>query len=132
MNIEPLLQTDWVTKIHAALALGALVLGAVQLSSKKGTQLHKIVGRIWVSAMFVVALSSFFIHDIRLIGPFSPIHLLSAFTLYNLVEGMLAIRNGNIEKHQKNMKVLYVFGLILAGLFTLAPGRVFYRVLFGA
>jgi uncharacterized membrane protein len=31
--------------------------------------------------MAVVAASSFWIHQMRLVGPFSPIHLLSIFTL---------------------------------------------------
>jgi len=131
MTLEPLLQTDLTIKVHTALAFAALLMGGYQLASKKGTRSHKFIGRIWVTAMFIVALSSFFINEIRLIGPFSPIHLLSLLVLHSVVTGMLAIRSGNIKEHAKSMKMLYFFGLILAGIFTLAPGRVFYRVLLG-
>jgi uncharacterized membrane protein len=34
-----------------------------------------------VALMALVAISSFWIHEIRLVGPFSPIHLLSIFVL---------------------------------------------------
>ena len=40
--------------------------------------------------MAVVAVSSFWIHQIRLVGPWSPIHLLSIFTLVMLPLGGMA------------------------------------------
>jgi uncharacterized membrane protein len=44
---------------------------------------------------------------------------------------MLAIRRGDVRQHGKSMRGVYVGGLLIAGLFTLAPGRILYRVLFG-
>jgi len=132
MNLTPLFEADWIIILHALLAVEALLIGAVQLILKKGTALHKLLGKIWVATLFVVAASSFFIHEIRLFGPFSPIHFLSIFVLYTLVEGVQAARRGNIKKHKKSMTTLYFAGLVLAGAFTLVPGRVFYRIFFGA
>ena len=36
---------------------------------------------IWWPLIALIAISSFWIHGYRMIGPFSPIHLLSIFTL---------------------------------------------------
>jgi len=78
-----------------------------------------------------VAISSFFIHDLRHFGPFSVIHLISVFTLYSVVTAISAARAGNIAKHKKDMIVLYALAMILTGAFTLLPGRVMNAVIFG-
>jgi len=89
------------------------------------------MGRAWVTAMAVVALSSFAIFEIRLLGPFSPIHLLSLFTLVQLGVAVRAARRGDIALHRRVMKGL-VFGvLMLAGAFTFLPGRIMYAVVTG-
>jgi len=62
---------------HALAAFAAVIIGAVQLWMRKGGRAHRIMGYLWVTLMAIVALSSFFIHKIRLVGAFSPIHLLS-------------------------------------------------------
>ena len=56
--------------------------------------------------MVLVVVPSFWIHEIRMWGPWSWIHLLSIFTLV-------------------------AFALLIAGVFTLAPGRVMHEVVFG-
>ena len=52
-------------------AMSAFVLGLVQFAAPKGTLPHRTLGWIWVSLMVSVAVSSFWIHQIRLIGPWS-------------------------------------------------------------
>ena len=81
MNLAPLLAAPAVIQIHAFAALGAFALGALQLAAPKGTIPHRTIGWIWAGLMFAVVLSSFFIHTIRLWGPFSPIHLRSILNL---------------------------------------------------
>ncbi|WP_259989943.1 hypothetical protein [Sulfitobacter sp. S190] len=44
---------------HALAALGALVLGAVQLAMPKGGRAHRWMGRLWVAMLGFVAASSF-------------------------------------------------------------------------
>jgi uncharacterized membrane protein len=116
---------------HALVALLAVLLGGLQLSRAKGTAQHCLLGWIWVALMAYVAASSFLISEIKLWGAFSPIHLLSAWTLISLVMATFHVRRGNIRQHKIWMMLLYVLALLVTGLFTLWPGRVMHAVLFG-
>ena len=112
-------------------AMIAIILGAAQFYMKKGGVIHKLLGRIWVGLMLIVAVSSFFIHKINLWGAYSPIHLLSLWTIFSLGLAIYFVRVGNIKRHKQVMIALYGFALILTGLFTLTPGRVMYQIAFG-
>lgn len=81
--------------------------------------------------MLVVALSSFWIHEIRLVGPWSPIHLLSIFALAMLVLGVMAARAHNVRRHRITMASIFFGALVIAGLFTFMPGRIMHAVVFG-
>ena len=116
---------------HAITALLAVIIGAIQLASGKGTAQHRVLGYLWVSMMMYVSISSFFIAEIQLWGPYSPIHLLSAWTVMTLCTGVYFARVGNIKAHQLNMQLLYGLALILTGLFTLLPNRVMGQIFFG-
>ena len=117
--------------IHAIMAIIAVILGGIQLSMKKGGTIHKLLGRIWVGIMMFVAISSFFIHEIKLWGAYSPIHLLSLWTIFILGVGIYYVRVGNIKRHKQTMITLYFFALIVAGFFTLYPGRIMHQILIG-
>ena len=113
------------------MAMIAIILGGIQLSMKKGGAIHKLLGRIWVGIMMFVAISSFFIHEIKLWGDYSPIHLLSLWTIFILGVGIYYARVGNIKRHKQTMITLYFFALIVAGFFTLYPGRIMHQILIG-
>ncbi|HZY69234.1 MAG TPA: DUF2306 domain-containing protein [Devosia sp.] len=132
MNLEPILSADLPIQIHATSAVAATALGAVVLFRPKGTPLHKLLGRTWAGLMFVAATSAIFINEMQVIGPFSPIHIFVVMTYYGLWEGIREIRRGNVRAHQASMKTLYLGALLLAGAFTLLPGRRMHTVLFGA
>ncbi len=117
---------------HALIALAAVIIGAIQLATTKGTRRHQLLGYLWVSLMMYVSISSFFISKIQLWGAYSPIHLLSAWTVFTLCTGVYFARVGNIKAHQLNMVLLYVLALALTGLFTLLPGRVMSQIVFGS
>lgn len=117
--------------LHAIAAMVAIILGGIQLSMKKGGRTHKLLGRIWVGLMLIVSVSSFFIHEIKLWGLFSPIHLLSIWTIFSVGLAIYFVRAGNIKRHKQVMVSLYVFALIVTGFFTLLPGRVMNQVIFG-
>ena len=117
--------------LHAIMAIIAIILGGIQLSMKKGGTIHKSLGRIWVGIMMFVAISSFFIHEIKLWGAYSPIHLLSLWTIFILGVGIYYARVGNVKRHKQSMIALYFFALIVAGFFTFMPGRVMYQILIG-
>jgi uncharacterized membrane protein len=131
MNLAPLLAAPRVIQIHAFAALGAFALGALQLAAPKGTIPHRAIGWIWAGLMLAVVLSSFFIHTIRLWGPFSPIHLLSIFTLAMLPLAVWRARQHDVRKHRRAMMSLFVGALLIAGIFTFLPGRIMHAVLFG-
>ena len=102
--------------VHAVAASYALIFGAVNLLRRtKGGSLHRIVGRIWVVAMYIVVLTSFGIRTID--GGFNWLHALSALTFGTLTAGLWAVRTGNIRAHRSFMTGSY-FGLI--GAFALA------------
>ena len=128
MNITPVLNASVVIQLHLLAALLALGLGAVQLAAAKGTASHRRLGYLWAGMMAVVAISSFFIFELRLWGPFSPIHLLSLFTLVTLYLAVQAARHNNINRHQRMMRALYIFALLLTGAFTFFPGRLLHQL----
>ena len=96
---------------HTVLALLAVLIGGIQLALAKGTSAHRWLGWVWVSVMTYVAISSFFISTIQTWRGFSPIHLLSAWTLLSLVVAVYHARAGNIRQHQRWMVTLYVLAL---------------------
>lgn len=131
MSLAPLLNASPVIQVHAFAAMGAFALGALQLAAPKGTLPHRTVGWIWVVLMLTVAVSSFWIHDIRLLGPFSPIHLLSILALVTVPLAVLAARRHRVVAHRKAMISIFFGALVIAGLFTFMPGRIMYQVAFG-
>lgn len=131
MTLEPLLEASLAIQLHTAAAVLAFILGAVVLFRRKGDRSHRLAGRVWVGLMLVVAVSSFFIHAIRMVGIWSPIHLLSLATLLALGCGVWLARSGRIAAHRRTMQATYLGALVVAGFFTFMPGRIMHEVLFG-
>jgi uncharacterized membrane protein len=131
MSLAPLLAAPAVIQIHAFAALGAFGLGAIQLAAPKGTIPHRTIGWIWAGLMLTVVLSSFFIHTIRLWGPWSPIHLLFLLVLATLPLAIWHARRHNVRRHRQAMLMLFTGALVIAGAFTLLPGRIMHAVVFG-
>ncbi|HZW23185.1 DUF2306 domain-containing protein [Noviherbaspirillum sp.] len=104
---------------HIAAAGGALAFGAATLLMRKGTRAHKLFGRTWVVLMAATSLVSF---GIRSNGAFSWIHLLSVVVLAALAASIYAVLKGNVRAHRRGMTYTYI-GLVIAGAFTLLPGR---------
>jgi uncharacterized membrane protein len=130
MSLAPLWAGGPIIASHALAALFAFGLGLIQLLLPKGTGLHRRLGYLWIVAMAFVALGSFGINSLRQLGPFSAIHLLSITTLFFLVRGVFHARAGRIPHHKYTMISLFCGALIIAGLFTLVPGRIMHKVLF--
>jgi uncharacterized membrane protein len=131
MSLAPLLDAAPAIPLHAFAAMAAFALGIVQFAAPKGTLPHRTLGWIWVALMAVVAISSFWIHQIRLFGPWSPIHLLSIFTPIMLVVAVLYARRHNVRGHRITMISIFAGALVVAGLFTFVPGRIMHAVVFG-
>ena len=104
---------------HGLGASLALTLGGWQLLRRiRGDRAHRLVGRVWVVAMFWTVLSSFFITDLDP-GHFSWIHGLSALTFLTLSLGTWAAIHGRIGLHRHFMRGSYL-GLIGAFLGAVA------------
>jgi uncharacterized membrane protein len=131
ISLAPLLDAAPAIPLHALAAMAAFVLGVVQFAAPKGTLPHRTIGAIWVALMVTVAVSSFWIHQLRLVGPWSPIHLLSIFTLLMLPLAVWKAHTHQVAAHRRAMIFLFSGALVVAGLFTLVPGRIMHAVLFG-
>lgn len=105
--------------IHLGTAVASMLVGGAMFLMKKGTVQHQISGRVWVVLMAITALTSF---AIQTRGHFTWIHVLSLVVLFMLVRAVLAVRNRNIRLHQRLVTGTYA-GLLIAGLFALAPWR---------
>src|SRR3954467_14829406 len=103
MSLAPLLDAAPSIPLHAFAAMAAFALGLVQFAAPKGTLPHRMIGWIWVLLMATVAISSFWIHTIRLVGPFSLIHLLSIFTLILLPLAVWRARSHRVADHRRIM-----------------------------
>src|SRR6202012_5209179 len=101
--------------------MAAFVLGLIQFAAPKGTLPHRTIGWIWVALMAAVAVSLFWIHQLRLVGPFSPIPLLSIFTLLVLPLAVWRAHRHDVRQHQIAMVSLFTGALVVAGVFTLLP-----------
>lgn len=127
----PLLNASFAIQLHAFAAMAAFVLGLVQFAGRKGTFSHRTFGWIWVLLMAVVAGSSFWIHDLKLWGLWSPIHILSVVTLVNLPLAVWMARTHRVTAHSKWMLGIFAGALVIAGIFTFVPGRIMHGVVFG-
>ncbi len=122
--------------IHAGFALVSIPLGAYLLLRAKGTPAHRLLGKIYLGFMLVIAVSAIFIQELTP-GRFSMVHLFIPWTLFWVPFAMWSIhmykKTGDIRwrySHRNSMIGLYFGGLLVAGTFTLLPGRVIHNLLF--
>lgn len=120
--------------LHLATVLPAFAIGVFQLLRRKGTPSHKLLGKIYMILMLATGLITLAMPaevGPRIFGHFGFIHAFSFLTLYSVPAAYFAIRRGNIKVHRANMIGLYVGGILIAGSFALAPGRMLHEWLFG-
>ena len=123
--------------IHLSAALTALVLGPFALWARLGRttrpRLHRALGYAWVTCMVAAAASALFIRDFQLpnIAGYTPIHLLIPLTCWSLYRAFRFLAAGNTFGHRKTMQWLYIQACIVAGAFTLLPGRYLGQLVWG-
>lgn len=116
--------------IHLATIIPAFFIGTYLLLSRKGTPIHKALGKMYMSLMLVTAVVTLFMPAVvgaRLLNHFGFIHIFSLFTIYSVPKAYFAARHGNIKQHIGNMVGLYIGGLLIAGAFAFMPDRSLYR-----
>jgi uncharacterized membrane protein len=135
MTLEPLLHAPLAVQIHVATVLPAVVLGTWQIFlSRKGAPLHRAIGYIYLALMSITATTTLFIHILMPTSPFfglSPLHLLIPLTLFGVYGALHGAWTHNIPEHRFAMIALYVGAILIAGSFTLLPGRIMHTVVFG-
>jgi uncharacterized membrane protein len=123
------MQMSPIIAVHMTSAIGALVIGPIVLWARRGRtqrpQLHRALGYAWVTLMVMTALSAIFIRDFRLpnIGGYTPIHLLVPATFLGLTRAFWKLAQRDIAGHRFSMQATYIGACIVAGGFTLLPGR---------
>jgi len=132
MSLDPILNADFIIRLHICFAFLALAFGPVALFRKRRDRLHRLSGYVAIVGMLGLALSGLAIKsDIAIIAHFGPIHLFSVMATWGIAEAMYHIYRGDIAKHRASMMSTWFGALGLAGLFTLLPGRTLNRALFG-
>ena len=123
MQLTPLIA------IHLSAALSAVLLGPCVLWARLGHTVrprwHRALGYAWTTCMAAAAFSALFIRDFRLpnVGGYTPIHLLVLLTAFSLYKAFKALTQRNFSEHRRYMQRLYIGACLVAGLFTLVPGR---------
>jgi uncharacterized membrane protein len=123
MSFSPLIAVHMTAAISAT-ALGPFAIWA-RLGMTKRPKLHRAFGYAWVTLMILTAVTAIFIRSglgFNIYG-FSPIHLLVPLTFFSLLAAFRFLAQGNIVGHRKTMIRLYVGACLVAGFFTLMPGR---------
>jgi uncharacterized membrane protein len=123
MSLAALTEAPALIQIHAYAAILSFALGPFALLRKRRDIWHKSAGYVWVAAMYCTAISSMFFSETPMIGPFSPIHILSVMTLVGLTYAVRAAILRNAIAHGRAMRALYAQALIIPGVFTFLPGR---------
>tara|TARA_B110000902_G_scaffold13738_1_gene16435 strand:- start:240 stop:638 length:399 start_codon:yes stop_codon:yes gene_type:complete len=117
---------EFLSFVHLSTIGPAFIIATYMMLIKKGTAQHKFLGRIYMVLMLFTAMVTLFMS--ALVGPtlfdhFGFIHLLSVLVLYSVPSAYFAIKAGDVKKHKLNMIGLYIGGMVVAGGFTLVPGR---------
>jgi uncharacterized membrane protein len=123
--------------IHLSAAIGATLMGPLALWARQGRsthpRLHRAFGYAWVTLMIIAATSALFILNFRRpnIAGYTPIHVLIPVVCGMLILAFWFLAKGNISGHRKTMQRLYVGACLVAGAFTLLPGRFLGNLVLG-
>lgn len=118
---------------HLSIIIPAFLIGTILIVMRKGSPLHKALGRTYLVLMLFTGCITLFMSakvGPTFLGHFGFIHLISLYTLYLVPSAYFAARRGNITTHKVSMIGLYVGGLLIAGSFAFMPGRMLHGFLF--
>ena len=115
--------------IHVAAVLPTIPLGGWLLLAKKGTPMHKQLGKVWLVLMLLTATTAIFIQTS---GSFSWIHLFVPLTFHAAWKVMSTARKGDIKAHKAHLVHTYLTALMIPGIAAFAaPGRLMNVMLLG-
>lgn len=114
---------------HVAAVLPTIPLGGWLLLARKGTALHKQLGKVWLVLMLITATSAIFIQSS---DGFSFIHIFVPVTFHAAWKVVSTARRGDIKAHKNHLVFTYLTALMLPGLAAfLVPGRLMNVMLLG-
>ncbi len=111
---------NWAITIHVITVIPAVPLGAYLLLTRKGTDLHKLLGRVWVGLMVTTAIAITFV---RGGGDFSWIHIFVPYTLFGAWKVVATVRRGDIKAHRNHLISMYLGALAIPGAWSFLPDR---------
>lgn len=104
----------WNSMFYTHIILGgiALLIGWIQFNKKfrsKNLNLHKKIGKIYVTCCLISGIAGFYIalHATGGVGPKTGFFLMALFWFFTTLFAFLAIKKGDIIKHQKLMIYSY-------------------------
>ena len=125
---------EFLRSLHLFSILPCVPLGFyLLLFSSKGGKVHRLLGKVYMGLIFFSSFISLFLEakvGHQFLNHFGWIHLLSLLTLWTVPYSFYTIKKGNVKSHQRYMVFLYWTCLLIAGVFTLSPGRYLHGVLF--
>ncbi|UYV16840.1 DUF2306 domain-containing protein [Porphyrobacter sp. ULC335] len=115
--------------LHVGAVLPTIPLGGWLLLARKGTAMHKRLGKLWLVLMLITATTAIFIQTS---GSFSWIHLFVPLTFHAAWKVMTTARKGDIRGHKNHLVRTYLLALMIPGIAAfLIPGRMMNVMLFG-
>lgn len=133
--VEKIMEYKYLMYSHLLTVVPCIFIGAYLLIVKKGTLYHKLLGKIYMSLMMVTAIITLFMPAYvgsQFLNHFGYIHIFSFLTLYSVPTAIIAVKKGQIKKHKMKMILLYFGAIVIAGGFTLTPGRFLHTFFFGS
>ncbi|SOE20213.1 Uncharacterized membrane protein [Spirosomataceae bacterium TFI 002] len=118
---------------HLFTVVPCIFLGAYLFIAKKGGKYHRFIGGTYMTLMMITAIIALFLPALvgpQFLGHFGWIHLFCLLTLYSVPTALIAIRKGQVRRHKFKMIGLYFGAIMIAGGFTLVPGRYLHGVFF--
>ncbi|MBX9730439.1 MAG: DUF2306 domain-containing protein [Sphingomonas sp.] len=114
---------------HLGTMIVALALTPVMLLRRRGDRPHRVLGRVWVIAMLLTALTSLAVRDVNH-GNFSFIHLLSAWVIIQVPLLWWSARTHRVAQHRSSVRGMVLGALLIAGFFTFPFNRMLGQFLF--
>lgn len=107
---------------HLLPVIVALALTPVMLLRPRGDTVHRLLGKLWVAAMFLTAFASFFVR-LSNHGGFSFIHILSTYVVIAAPLIWWTAATHRVAAHRRQVRAMTTGALVIAGFFTLPFGR---------
>ncbi|PHI20326.1 hypothetical protein CEQ90_08425 [Lewinellaceae bacterium SD302] len=119
--------------LHLWTVAPCVPLGLALFLMKKGTKIHRKLGMLYFVLMFFTATVALFLPALvgpTFLGHFGWIHSFCLLTIFVVPRSLYFARTHQVKRHKIGMILLYVGALLIAGAFTLTPGRYLHGVFF--